>query len=128
MVKNMENIIVNILKKDKLEQLKMKAINGDEISQITLGEIYFYGINTDDAYWRNLERTVAMLKYSKKKNITNFAFTCTCNQKPDCTEALKWYEMAALSGNIDAQSKIKAIQNGTQINTTGSLMQIFKCD
>ena len=125
---NIKQIISEILKKDKLRNLKEQAISGDELAQVLLGEIYFYGITTDDTYWRNLNETIALTKYSKERNNTNYGFTCYCNQEPDYEEALKWYKIAAKNGNINAESRIKEIENNFYISKKKHLFQIFGID
>ena len=122
------DMLVNALKKDRLDEMKEKAGQGDAFAQYILGEIYFYGIDTNDEYWKTLDKTIALAKYSKKKNISNYAFTCSCNQEPNYDEALKWYKMAAQSGNADAKNKIREIHDKAQVNKTNSLMQIFRYD
>ena len=119
-------VLVNALKKDRLDEMKEKAEQGDVFAQYILGEIYFYGIDTNDEYWKTLDKTIALAKYSKKKNISNYAFTCSCNQESNYDEALKWYKMAAKSGNADAENKIREINDKAQVNRTNSLMQIFR--
>ena len=126
--KKIDVILTNALKKDKLQKLKEQAEQGNELAQMILGDIYLYGINTDDTYWKNLDRTMELAKYSKKKNISNYAFTCSCNQEPNYDEALKWYKMAAKSGNADAENKIREINDKAQVNRTNSLIQIFRYD
>ena len=122
------DVLVNALKKDRLDEMKEKAEQGDALAQYILGEIYFYGIDTNDEYWKTLDKTIALAKYSKKKNISNYAFTCSCTKEPDYDEALKWYKMATQSGNVDAENKIRGIKDKAQINKTNSLMQIFRYD
>ena len=122
------DILVNTLKKDRIAEFKKQAEQGNELAQMLLGDIYLYGINTDDSYWQHLDRTISLARYSKKKNISNYAFTCSCNQEPNYDEALKWYKMAAQSGNADAENKIRGIKDKAQINKTNSLMQIFRYD
>lgn len=122
------DILVNALKKDRISEFKKQAEQGNELAQMLLGDIYFYGIDTDDSYWQNLDRTIALAKYSKKKNISNYAFTCSCNQEPNYDEALKWYKMATQGGNADAENKIREIKDKAQVTKTNSLMQIFRYD
>lgn len=126
--KKIDVILTNVLKKDKLQKLKEQAEQGNELAQMILGDIYFYGINTDDSYWQNLDRTIELARYSERKNVLNFAFTCSCNQEPNYDEALKWYKMAVQSGNADAKNKIREIKDKAQVNKTNSLMQIFRYD
>ena len=126
--KKIDVILTNVLKKNKLQKLKEQADQGDAFAQYILGEIYFYGIDTNDEYWKTLDKTIALAKYSKKKNISNYAFTCSCNQEPNYDEALKWYKMPEQSGNADAENKIREIKDKAQVTKTNSLMQIFRYD
>lgn len=116
--KLIDDIFEKILKKDRLEKFKQRAQNGDGFAQFILGEIYFYGINADDEYWRDIDKAVALMQYSKKDNFS-YGFTCFCNKQPDYKEALKWYKMAAANGNAEAKNKIEKIETGVQASCTG---------
>ena len=122
------DMLVEALKKDRLTEFKKQAEQGSELAQILLGDIFFYGIDTNDEYWKNIDKTIALAKYSKKKNITNYAFICFPIKEPNYDEASKWYKMAARSGNADAENKIRRIKDKAQVNKTNSLMQIFRYD
>ena len=124
--KKIADVLKSILEKDRFAELKEQAKKGDALSQYVLGDIFFYGIDTNVEYWKNLERTIASAKYSAKKNVANFAFTCSCHQKPDYGEALKWYEKAASAGNARAKKQIEKILNGVQETHQDTIIQLFK--
>lgn len=129
-MKNTEKLIADILDKlstkDYLEEYKKKALKGDTAAQYILGEIYYYGIDTNDEYWKDVERTLALTRYSERRNKCTFGFTCHCNKEPDCNEALKWYETAAASGNIEAKKQVEKILNGVQETHRNTIIQLFK--
>lgn len=61
------DMLVEALKKDRLTEFKKQAEQGSELAQILLGDIFFYGIDTNDEYWKNIDKTIALAKYSKKR-------------------------------------------------------------
>ena len=69
-----------------------------------------------------------MARYSKKRQECAFAHICFCNNEPDYEEALKWYRMAALNKNKEAESKIKEIEEGIKRPRKPSLIQCFDAD
>ena len=124
--KIISDILDKLLNKDYLEDYKKKALKGDSAAQYILGEIYYYGIDTNDEYWKDVEKTLALTRYSKRRNKYTFGFTCYCNKKPDYEEALKWYEMAAVSGNVEAKKQVEKILNGVQEMRRDTIIQLFK--
>lgn len=117
--RNIDELIKYILRKDPLDRLTEKAESGDLISQMLLGNIYFYGIMTAASYWQNLDRAIAWhnarqwaLKHKPvSKCKPPLLFICCCHNEPDFDKALKWYKMAAQNGNSEAKAKIKQIEN-----------------
>ena len=123
---NITDMLINALKKDRLDECKRCATDGDSFLQFVLAEIYFYGINTDEEYWKNIDWAITLIKYSKKSNISSYAFVCYCNHEPDYNEALKWYKMAAQNGNKDAIEKIEEIKSGIQRPPVKTLTQFLR--
>jgi len=126
--KLIEDILSARMKKDELDEYTQRALKGDGFAQYILGDIYFYGIDTDYEYWKNVERTFALTQHSGRKEDTNFGFTCFCNRKPDYEEALKWFEMALRSGHTEAENKIGQILENKAAAKNKFLIQLFRYD
>ena len=119
-----KNIIRRFLERDRLKILRQLAYEGDEIAQIALGNIFFYGINTDSGYVKDVERIIALRDYSEKRKTQyrypeskvripqNQAILCELSETPNYDEAINWYSMAAFSGNKEALEKVKLIKEG----------------
>ena len=90
-----------------------RAEKGDEYCQLRLGDVYFYGINADEQYWRTLDDALKYNSFALKGNFRAFSIKCVCDKEPDYDEALKWYNKAAHSGNKEALAKIDQIKNQT---------------
>ena len=89
-------------------------------------DIYFYGIDTNHNYIKDLDNTIALAKYSAKNKGRVIGLCCYCNQNPDYALALKWYEMAAKKGSKKAQDKIKEIQTGVKKKHKNFIIQTFE--
>lgn len=115
-----DDILKTILNKDYLVEYKRKAENGDVLAQRILGDIFFYGITADKAYFRNLNDAVW---YAKTKG--NYELISECHEKPNYEEALKWYKRAAKNGDTYAGKHIEKIWNGVSKNSSSLATQFF---
>lgn len=122
-INNKTAVLKSILGKDRLAEFKERGMQGDALAQYILGEIFFYGIDTNNEFWQSLDRLIALMCYSKNNH--NFAIVCSCSKEPDYAEALTWYERAALSGISEAESRIEEFQNHVQVKKTNSVMLIL---
>lgn len=126
--KILKNAICTPSEKKNFKRIEQKAEAGDVFSQLVLGDIYFYGITADDKYWNDLDKTIALAKYSKKKSGRKFGLLCPCNTEPNYTAALRWYKMAAQNGSEDAKRKIEKIQSGLQLPHKNMVIQTIEID
>ncbi|MBR3932290.1 MAG: sel1 repeat family protein [Clostridia bacterium] len=124
--KTLKRILGESSKTERIKNLEKKAENGDVTLQVVLGDIYFYGIDTNHNYIKDLDKTIALAKYSAKNKGRVIGLCCYCNQNPDYALALKWYEMAAKKGSKKAQDKIKEIQTGAKKKHKNFIIQTFE--
>ena len=143
--KEKQELFARILKRDRLAKVRRLAENGNAVYCRVLGEIYFYGIETNDNYLSNLEHAMILMGDSEiykveeyvRKNIRpkfgKYGIICKCTEKPKYEEALKWYKMAFEFGEKEAEEKISQIQeillHGKESESEehqNQIMQVFK--
>ena len=143
--KEKQELFARILKRDRLDKVKRLAENGNAVYCKVLGEIYFYGIETNDNYLSNLEHAMILMGDSEiykveeyvKENIRpkfgKYGIICKCTKEPQYEEALKWYKMAFDFGEKEVEEKITQIQEilskgkvSVSEEHQNQIMQVFK--
>lgn len=142
-----KELFAKILKKDRLGRIKSLAEKGNSVCCRVLGEIYFYGIDTNDEYLTELDHAMVLIGCSGIPRIDNYikdyvdskfgnyAIICKCTKEPQYEEALKWYTLAlefgekGVEGNIERIRRILSKSSEESCNCENKkeqIIQIFK--